>query len=586
MNARTTSRRFRVLTCTALALATGMITAGQALASEPPVVPGKPSAAAQAVPQPGGAVAAPKAKTAAKTAGKAAAAVSPRLDIDGNGKDDFLLRNVWGGWSVRYDSGTTAAFPIAGEIKNVDEHKEVVPVGDLDGNGSPELLTINTLGGIQLHTATTQGSTPTGWASGGWHVFNKVAGAGDLTGDGHPDLLARTTKGQLFLYPGTGKADTTSPYADPIEVTGNQWNFVNLVTGYDFDKDGLADLIIRSSDGLLYFLPSTGKTDAPFGAAVPIGHGWQEFDQVLAQGDKDGNVRLLARKNDGGALVYTSLGNGKLDQTGVYPLEFPHFLGFAGDDSPNGAYGKKSLIARDAGGSMSAYRSSGRNRFEGPTGYYAFSQIPSSTDTLIHTSGLGTNPNGNVLKITAGGQLWALHEKGDVNLGSGWGIYNTVIGVGDLTGDGRGDLLAREKGGDLYLYPGRGTGTGFYNRLKVGSSWNSLDRITGAGDMTGDGIPDLVGRGTDGRLWLYQGTHDTAVPFAQPVQVGSGWKDMTAIVSPGDLNADGLSDLVARDSQGKLWLYTASGLTPTVPDATFEPRTALGSGWNQFTDLI
>jgi hypothetical protein len=53
---------------------------------------------------------------------------------------------------------------------------------------------------------------------------------------------------------------------------------------------------------------------------------------------------------------------------------------------------------------------------------------------------------------------------------------------------------------------------------------------------------------------------------------------MTAIMSPGDLNGDRVPDIVARDSQGRLWLYprTTSG---------WLARVALGTGWN-FLDRL
>lgn len=41
--------------------------------------------------------------------------------------------------------------------------------------------------------------------------------------------------------------------------------------------------------------------------------------------------------------------------------------------------------------------------------------------------------------------------------GTGWQIYNKVITPGDVTGDGRPDLLARTYGGELYLYEGTGS---------------------------------------------------------------------------------------------------------------------------------
>ncbi|MFF4321401.1 FG-GAP-like repeat-containing protein [Streptomyces sp. NPDC001568] len=50
-------------------------------------------------------------------------------------------------------------------------------------------------------------------------------------------------------------------------------------------------------------------------------------------------------------------------------------------------------------------------------------------------------------------------------MGAGWDTFTHLIGPGDLTGDGKPDLLAVEDEGDgaLWLYPGTGTG-GFGNR--------------------------------------------------------------------------------------------------------------------------
>ncbi|MER5929637.1 hypothetical protein [Streptomyces sp. NPDC002054] len=62
--------------------------------------------------------------------------------------------------------------------------------------------------------------------------------------------------------------------------------------------------------------------------------------------------------------------------------------------------------------------------------------------------------------------------------GHGWQVYNKLIAAGDLTKDGRGDLLARTPSGDLYLYRATGAATGepFAGRVKVGSGWGRTTR--------------------------------------------------------------------------------------------------------------
>ncbi|MEV6479394.1 VCBS repeat-containing protein [Streptomyces sp. NPDC051576] len=44
-------------------------------------------------------------------------------------------------------------------------------------------------------------------------------------------------------------------------------------------------------------------------------------------------------------------------------------------------------------------------------------------------------------------------------VGGGWSQYNALVGKGDFTGDGKADLLIRNVGGPLYLYPGTGKAT-------------------------------------------------------------------------------------------------------------------------------
>jgi hypothetical protein len=63
--------------------------------------------------------------------------------------------------------------------------------------------------------------------------------------------------------------------------------------------------------------------------------------------------------------------------------------------------------------------------------------------------------------------------KARVKVSSGWGAtYNAVVGVGDITGDGKADLVARDTNGNLYRQSGNGKG-GFGSRTKIATGWKA-----------------------------------------------------------------------------------------------------------------
>ncbi|WP_327396182.1 trypsin-like serine protease [Streptomyces phaeochromogenes] len=176
------------------------------------------------------------------------------------------------------------------------------------------------------------------------------------------------------------------------------------------------------------------------------------------------------------------------------------------------------------------------------------------------------------------------HAVGDwtwMQVSSVWGGYKSYAIPGDMTGDARPDLLAVDADGSVYLYPGRGNGE-FYGKVKVVSgSWKNV-KIFGHGDLSGDGKPDLLVRSTDGTLWLYRGTGKEKTPWSARIKARTGW-NFTSYVSNGDVTGDGVADIMARDSAGTLWLYRGTNKPSTDLFAT---RTSLGTGFNQYNLLF
>ncbi|WP_055599664.1 FG-GAP repeat domain-containing protein [Streptomyces aureus] len=196
---------------------------------------------------------------------------------------------------------------------------------------------------------------------------------------------------------------------------------------------------------------------------------------------------------------------------------------------------------------------------------------------------------GDLVARDTGGTLWYYHRQtgnsgGDfaprVKAGTGWNIYDRITGAGDLDRNGSMDLLARDKTGALWLYKGTGSFTGarFKDRVKVGGGWGGYNQLSGGADVTGDGRSDLLARDRAGILWLYQGSGSGTSPYTTRTRVGAGWNAYNQLVVAGDLTDDGKADAVARDTTGLLWLYQGTGKTTTP----FVGRVKIGTGWGTY----
>ncbi|MEU5435456.1 VCBS repeat-containing protein [Streptomyces sp. NPDC020719] len=160
-------------------------------------------------------------------------------------------------------------------------------------------------------------------------------------------------------------------------------------------------------------------------------------------------------------------------------------------------------------------------------------------------------------------------------IGGGWQIYNKVLSPGNLAGARESDLLAVDKSGVLWMYLGYNDGR-VTARTKVGGGWGQYTEIAGQGDLNGDGRTDIVARDKVGVLWLYTGNGNRNDPFNRRVKIGGGWNTYNRLLSVGDLDGDGRSDLVARGNDGTLWRYSGNG-NSTDP---FDKRVKIGWGYN------
>ncbi|SHI16818.1 FG-GAP repeat domain-containing protein [Streptomyces sp. 3214.6] len=196
--------------------------------------------------------------------------------------------------------------------------------------------------------------------------------------------------------------------------------------------------------------------------------------------------------------------------------------------------------------------------------------------------GPGAKPDGagDLLTMPASGTLTYQQGTGQGTFsgqvsGSGWPTGIKAVPIGDLSGDRCNDVLVRLSSGALRLYRtgcgGAVRPTSPYTTLGT-SGWTQFDVLTSPGDLTQDGRPDLIARNpSTGKVYMYKGT--AAGKLAAPVKLYDNWKSYKKIIGVGDLNGDGIGDLLVQDTSNNLYRYLGKG------NGTFSARVKLFASW-------
>ncbi|GAA4086294.1 VCBS repeat-containing protein [Streptomyces shaanxiensis] len=241
--------------------------------------------------------------------------------------------------------------------------------------------------------------------------------------DGVGDLLTLNSSGTLTFQQGTGKGTFSG------KVSGGGWSTKAVAVPFgDLNGDRCNDVLVRMSDGSLRgYEVKCGLAPTTSMSYVRLGTGWNAYDVLTSPGDLTGDKRadLLARKASTGDIY---------------------------------------LFATKSDGTLAAAK----------------------------------------------------------KIRSAWTGYTKILGAGDLNGDGHGDVLARDKAGTLWRYNGLGNGL-LKDRVKVFANWGTgYNVIVGSGDITGDGKADLVSRDGSGNVWRNNG--DGKGSFGARVKIASGWQ--------------------------------------------------------------
>jgi hypothetical protein len=161
---------------------------------------------------------------------------------------------------------------------------------------------------------------------------------------------------------------------------------------------------------------------------------------------------------------------------------------------------------------------------------------------------------------------------------SGWNQYDVLTSPGDISGDGRPDLLARNTStGDVYLYKGTSAGK-LAARVKLYANWKTYKKVVGVGDVNGDGIGDLLAQDKSNTVYRYYGTGRGT--FGARAKLFTAWgASYNTVIGTGDITGDGKADLVSRDTSGNLYRNSGDG------KGSFGARVKIATGWGGYKSL-
>ncbi len=150
-----------------------------------------------------------------------------------------------------------------------------------------------------------------------------------------------------------------------------------------------------------------------------------------------------------------------------------------------------------------------------------------------------------------------------------------IAAAGDLSYDGIPDLVATVAAtGQVNRYALTRSFT-LQSAIALEQGWGGYRAVTGVGAWNTDANGDVVVLQTDGTLRLFRGSGDAPLLDSVVLRVHT---TLQQIVGVGDYNGDHLPDIVGVDAAGGTWLY--SGLSNGRLASGRQPMTGgPGPGW-------
>ena len=163
--------------------------------------------------------------------------------------------------------------------------------------------------------------------------------------------------------------------------------------------------------------------------------------------------------------------------------------------------------------------------------------------------------------------------------GNGWANDGALM-LNNFLGSGHADVLyfiKQDSDVNIRLYAGK-NGGGLRTVGNIGHGWGTFDLVT-AGDVNQDGKSDLIARNSNGDLYFYAGRKDTNL-FRAGVKVGNGWTGMRSLTFM-PRTVGNRPGILAVDNAGQMHIYPFANR-----QGRFSAPVRLGFGWNSVTRVM
>jgi MYXO-CTERM domain-containing protein len=420
-----------------------------------------------------------------------------------------------------------------------------------------------------------------------------LGAAGDVNGDGYADVIAgapgvenpENNEGRATIYFGSAETRGLRPISDRgIEVDAASAALGTFVAAAgDVNGDGFGDYAVAApnfggaNNGtvFIYHGGAAGSDGTADGTLTgPAGAGFGKA--VASAGDING---------DGfGDLVVgaPNFGDGQAEEGRIFV-----YLGASG-----GITAATPAVTFDSNSAGALLGSSvGATDFNGDGLFDVLAGAPGLSNGQVGEGGVYLL-RGSFAGFIASDPLFLESDTANARFGA------AVAGAGDFNADGFGDVVVGAPGysdgevgeGRIYVYPGGAAGLSAPVARESDVASAALGTsVDGAGDADGNGFADVVagapGAGAGGTIYLFEsdGAGLTAAPASHASAV-AGANLGASVAGAGDLNGDGLGDVVAgapgygagEANEGALYVFVSGppDILPAMPSSIIEGGTA------------